>query len=75
MLVIQRPTVEAIDEEEGNLQRFAISPLEPGFGHTLGKTIAFGSLPAAIAGAYPIISSVPVQRIRAPRLASPSTQT
>ena len=24
MLVIQRPTVEAIDEEEGNLQRFAL---------------------------------------------------
>ena len=33
MLIIQRPTVEAIDEEEGNRQRFAIGPLDPGFGH------------------------------------------
>ena len=35
MLIIQRPTVEAIGEEEANRQRFAVSPLEPGFGHTL----------------------------------------
>ncbi len=39
MLVIQRPTVEAIDEESGNRQRFAIGPLEPGFGHTLGNSL------------------------------------
>ncbi len=39
MLVIQRPTVEAIDEEVDNRQRFAISPLEPGFGHTLGNSL------------------------------------
>lgn len=39
MLVIQRPTVEAIDDEEGNRQRFAISPLEPGFGHTIGNSL------------------------------------
>ena len=32
MLIIQRPTVEPIAEEEGNRQRFAIGPLEPGFG-------------------------------------------
>ncbi|MGE0881354.1 MAG: DNA-directed RNA polymerase subunit alpha [Acidimicrobiia bacterium] len=37
MLVIQRPTVEAIGEPEGNRQRFAIAPLEPGFGHTIGS--------------------------------------
>lgn len=50
MLVIQRPTVEAIDEEEGNLQRFAISPLEPGFGHTLGNSLRrtlLSSIPGA----------------------------
>ena len=29
MLIIQRPTVEALDEEESNRQRFAIGPLEP----------------------------------------------
>ena len=39
MLVIQRPTVEAIDEQVGNRQRFAVSPLEPGFGHTLGNSL------------------------------------
>ena len=42
--VIQRPTVEAIDEEEANRQRFAISPLEPGFGHTLGNPCAAPSV-------------------------------
>ena len=50
MLVIQRPTVEAIDEEEGNRQRFAISPLEPGFGHTLGNSLRrtlLSSIPGA----------------------------
>jgi len=39
MLVIQRPSVEAIDEPEGNLQRFAVGPLEPGFGHTIGNSL------------------------------------
>ena len=50
MLVIQRPTVEAIGEEEGNRQRFAVSPLEPGFGHTLGNSIRrtlLSSIPGA----------------------------
>ena len=50
MLVIQRPTVEAIDEEEGNLQRFAIGPLEPGFGHTIGNSLRrtlLSSIPGA----------------------------
>jgi DNA-directed RNA polymerase subunit alpha len=39
MLIIQRPTVEAIDEEQGNRQRFAIGPLDPGFGTTLGNSL------------------------------------
>ena len=50
MLVIQRPTVESIDEAEGNLQRFAIGPLEPGFGHTIGNSIRrtlLSSIPGA----------------------------
>jgi DNA-directed RNA polymerase subunit alpha len=50
MLIIQRPTVEAIGEEEGRRQRFAISPLEPGFGHTLGNSIRrtlLSSIPGA----------------------------
>jgi len=50
MLVIQRPTVEAIGEEEGNRQKFAISPLEPGFGHTLGNSLRrtlLSSIPGA----------------------------
>jgi DNA-directed RNA polymerase subunit alpha len=50
MLVIQRPTVEPIGEPEGNRQRFAISPLEPGFGHTLGNSLRrtlLSSIPGA----------------------------
>src|SRR5580692_11042977 len=39
MLIIQRPTVEAIDEEQHNRQRFAIGPLAPGFGTTLGNSL------------------------------------
>src|SRR6266850_4051854 len=34
MLIIQRPEVEA-GEADGNTQSFVISPLEPGFGHTV----------------------------------------
>jgi DNA-directed RNA polymerase subunit alpha len=50
MLVIQRPTVEAIGEAEDNRQRFAVSPLEPGFGHTLGNSLRrtlLSSIPGA----------------------------
>ncbi len=50
MLVIQRPTVEAIGEAEGNRQKFAISPLEPGVGHTLGNSLRrtlLSSIPGA----------------------------
>ncbi len=50
MLVIQRPTVESVDDEGGNRQRFAISPLEPGFGHTIGNSLRrtlLSSIPGA----------------------------
>ncbi len=50
MLVMQRPTVEPIAEEEGNRQRFAIGPLDPGFGHTLGNSLRrtlLSSIPGA----------------------------
>ena len=50
MLVIQRPTVEPIGEPEGNRQRFSVSPLEPGFGHTLGNALRrtlLSSIPGA----------------------------
>src|SRR5918993_932093 len=50
MLVIQRPTVEAIGEAQGNRQKFAVSPLEPGFGHTLGNSLRrtlLSSIPGA----------------------------
>jgi DNA-directed RNA polymerase subunit alpha len=50
MLVIQRPTVEAIGEDEEHRQRFAIGPLEPGFGHTLGNSLRrtlLSSIPGA----------------------------
>jgi DNA-directed RNA polymerase subunit alpha len=50
MLIIQRPTVEALDEDESNRQRFAIGPLDPGFGHTLGNSLRrtlLSSIPGA----------------------------
>ena len=50
MLIIQRPTVEAIGEEEGNRQSFAVGPLDPGFGHTLGSALRrtlLSSIPGA----------------------------
>jgi DNA-directed RNA polymerase subunit alpha len=49
MLIIQRPEIEA-SEPEGNLQRFTIAPLEPGFGHTLGNSLRrtlLSSIPGA----------------------------
>ncbi|GIU85618.1 MAG: DNA-directed RNA polymerase subunit alpha [Acidimicrobiia bacterium] len=49
MLIIQRPEIEA-SEPEGNVQRFTISPLEPGFGHTLGNSLRrtlLSSIPGA----------------------------
>ena len=39
MLVIQRPTVEQLDDGESTRGRFAIGPLEHGFGHTLGNSL------------------------------------
>lgn len=50
MLVIQRPTVEPVDEVEENIQRFAVGPLEPGFGHTIGNSLR-RTLLSAIPGA------------------------
>ena len=50
MLIIQRPTVEAVDEEHDNRQRFSIGPLDPGFGHTLGNSLRrtlLSSIPGA----------------------------
>ena len=50
MLVIQRPTVEPIDDAEDNRQKFTVSPLEPGFGHTIGNSLRrtlLSSIPGA----------------------------
>jgi DNA-directed RNA polymerase subunit alpha len=50
MLVIQRPTVEALGDEENNRQLFSVGPLEPGFGYTLGNSIRrtlLSSIPGA----------------------------
>jgi DNA-directed RNA polymerase subunit alpha len=50
MLIIQRPSVEALGEQEGDRQLFTISPLEPGFGHTLGNSLRrtlLSSIPGA----------------------------
>jgi DNA-directed RNA polymerase subunit alpha len=50
MLIIQRPTVEPISSEDDNRQSFAIGPLEPGFGSTLGNSLRrtlLSSIPGA----------------------------
>lgn len=50
MLVIQRPTIEAIGDDHPSRQRFAIGPLEPGFGHTIGNSLRrtlLSSIPGA----------------------------
>ena len=50
MLVMQRPTIEPVGEEAGSRQRFAVGPLEPGFGHTLGNSLRrtlLSSIPGA----------------------------
>ncbi|HWS45340.1 MAG TPA: DNA-directed RNA polymerase subunit alpha [Acidimicrobiia bacterium] len=49
MLIIQRPEIEA-GEAADNVQSFTISPLEPGFGHTLGNSLRrtlLSSIPGA----------------------------
>jgi len=50
VLVIQRPQVEAIGQAENNRQKFAIGPLEPGLGHTIGNSLRrmlLSSIPGA----------------------------
>jgi DNA-directed RNA polymerase subunit alpha len=50
MLIIQRPTVEPVGEERNNTQQFAMGPLDPGFGHTLGNSLRrtlLSSIPGA----------------------------
>ncbi len=50
MLVIQRPIVEAVSDEETDRQKFAVGPLEPGFGHTIGNSLRrtlLSSIPGA----------------------------
>ena len=50
MLVIQRPTVEALGDDHPARQRFAVGPLEPGFGHTIGNSLRrclLSSIPGA----------------------------
>jgi DNA-directed RNA polymerase subunit alpha len=50
MLVMQRPTVEPVSDEEANRQRFTLGPLDPGFGHTLGNSLRrtlLSSIPGA----------------------------
>jgi DNA-directed RNA polymerase subunit alpha len=50
MLIIQRPEVEELGEEDSRRQQFSISPLDPGFGHTLGNSLRrtlLSSIPGA----------------------------
>jgi len=50
MLVIQRPSVAAVSEATGNRQKFSVSPLDPGLGHTIGNSLRrmlLSSIPGA----------------------------
>jgi DNA-directed RNA polymerase subunit alpha len=52
MLVIQRPSVEALEDDKttATRQRFAFGPLEPGFGYTIGNSLRrtlLSSIPGA----------------------------
>ena len=50
MLVMQRPKVEALGDADGDRQLFAVGPLEPGVGHTLGNSLRrtlLSSIPGA----------------------------
>jgi len=50
MLVMQRPTIEPVGDEADNRQRFAVGPLEPGFGYTIGNSLRrtlLSSIPGA----------------------------
>jgi len=52
MLVIQRPTVDPIEDDKttSTRQRFSIGPLEPGFGFTIGNSLRrtlLSSIPGA----------------------------
>jgi DNA-directed RNA polymerase subunit alpha len=52
MLIIQRPTIEAVGDEVDNKQSFAVGPLDPGFGHTIGNSLRrtlLSSIPGAAA--------------------------
>ncbi|MGY6502765.1 MAG: DNA-directed RNA polymerase subunit alpha [Acidimicrobiales bacterium] len=50
MLVIQRPSVEALGDGDTSRALFAIGPLEPGFGYTIGNSLRrtlLSSIPGA----------------------------
>lgn len=50
MLVMQRPTIEPLGDAVDNRQQFAVGPLEPGFGQTLGNSLRrtlLSSIPGA----------------------------
>jgi DNA-directed RNA polymerase subunit alpha len=50
MLIIQRPTIQPMGDEVANRQKFVMSPLEPGFGHTIGNSLRrtlLSSIPGA----------------------------
>lgn len=49
-LSMHRPTLEALGDAQDNSQRFALGPLEPGFGYTIGSSLRrtlLSSIPGA----------------------------
>ncbi len=57
MLVVHRPQISFDDQEDENLARVSIEPLEPGFGYTLGNSLRrtlISSIPGAAVTAIKI---------------------
>ena len=67
MLIIQRPTIEALGDEVDNRQAFGIGPLDPGFGHTLGNSLRrtlLSSIPGAAATRVPVFGTDGTYRLK-----------
>ena len=64
MLVMQRPTVEVLESFDGSRKQFAIGPLEPGFGHTIGNSLRRALLSAIPEQPSPRFASTAPPRVR-----------
>jgi DNA-directed RNA polymerase subunit alpha len=61
LLVVHRPQINVEGEEDGNVARVTIEPLEPGFGYTLGNSLR-RTLISSIPGAA--VTSIRIQGVQ-----------